>query len=254
MESVLKVISRLTKNFEFASAFLNMGGLDSILDFGTSVSFTTISTLVNIIIRHMLEDPATLQTSMEAEIVQIMTLLSGRSSTLSNTGFSMQPRQFLNTFAALASRDPEIFLDAAAAACRLTEQSNICLSATARSRATQGNQATGGPQQASTSISTSTTTQQSTTSSSSGLASPPTKRRISHNSKQVSNTLISVLVERHRQNDLEEVATKKKLVNTIEILQLLADYSNSYGSFNSLILRHQFNGKVTDLRSYVIDS
>lgn len=105
----MKIVSRLTKNFENASTFLHNGGVESLLNLDPSVTFATLSIVTNLILRHILEDVATLQSAMETEIINVMT-----------ANPKNVPRQFLNTFTPVICRDPDLFLEAAANTCRVS--------------------------------------------------------------------------------------------------------------------------------------
>lgn len=69
--------------------------------------------LVASVIRHILEDPHALQQAMEAEIKQaLVTTLARQMGTLS-------PRMFLTTMAPVICREPNVFMQAAAAVCQV---------------------------------------------------------------------------------------------------------------------------------------
>lgn len=69
--------------------------------------------LVASVIRHVLEDPHTLQQAMEAEIKQaLVTTLARQMGTLS-------PRMFLTTMAPVICREPSVFMAAAGAVCQV---------------------------------------------------------------------------------------------------------------------------------------
>ncbi|CAK9145083.1 unnamed protein product [Ilex paraguariensis] len=76
-----------------------------------SCFFPGYDTLASAIIRHLLEDPQTLQTAMELEIRQT---LSGNR----HTG-RISPRAFLTSMSPVMSRDAEVLMKAAAAVCQL---------------------------------------------------------------------------------------------------------------------------------------
>ena len=65
------------------------------------------------IIRHLLEDPQTLQIAMEVEIRQTLINM------LNHHGGRVSPRTFLTTMAPVISRDPTIFMQAVAMVCQL---------------------------------------------------------------------------------------------------------------------------------------
>lgn len=111
MQAVLQLCARLTKTHALALQFLENGGLVALFSLPRSCFFPGYDTVASAIIRHLLEDPQTLQTAMEWEIRQ--TLSSNRHSG------RILPRTFLTSMAPVISRDPVIFMKAAAAICQL---------------------------------------------------------------------------------------------------------------------------------------
>ncbi|XP_006474874.1 E3 ubiquitin-protein ligase UPL1 isoform X2 [Citrus sinensis] len=111
MQAVLQLCARLTKTHALALQFLENGGLVALFSLPRSCFFPGYDTVASAIIRHLLEDPQTLQTAMEWEIRQ--TLSSNRHSG------RILPRTFLTSMAPVISRDPVVFMKAAAAICQL---------------------------------------------------------------------------------------------------------------------------------------
>ncbi|KAJ1430487.1 Ubiquitin-associated domain [Sesbania bispinosa] len=111
MQAVLQLCARLTKTHALALQFLENGGLAALFSLPRNCFFPGYDTVVSAIIRHLLEDPQTLQTAMELEIRQ--TLSGNRHSG------RVSPRSFLTSLAPVISRDPMIFMKAAAAVCQL---------------------------------------------------------------------------------------------------------------------------------------
>ncbi|KAM6552582.1 hypothetical protein CsatB_013344 [Cannabis sativa] len=111
MQAVLQLCARLTKTHTLALQFLENGGLAALFSLPRSCFFPGYDTVASAIVRHLLEDPQTLQTAMEWEIRQSLTgnRHSGRVSA----------RTFLTSMAPVISRDPEVFLKAAAAVCQM---------------------------------------------------------------------------------------------------------------------------------------
>ncbi|PON94002.1 Coatomer beta subunit [Trema orientale] len=111
MQAVLQLCARLTKTHALALQFLENGGLAALFSLPRSCFFPGYDTVASAIVRHLLEDPQTLQTAMEWEIRQTLTgnRHSGRVSA----------RTFLTSMAPVISRDPAVFLKAAAAVCQL---------------------------------------------------------------------------------------------------------------------------------------
>ncbi|KAL6999109.1 E3 ubiquitin-protein ligase upl1 [Sarracenia purpurea var. burkii] len=111
MQAVLQLCARLTKTYSLALQFLENGGMVALFSLPRSCFFRGYDTLASAIIRHLLEDPQTLQTAMELEIRQT---LSGNR----HAG-RVPPRTFLTLMAPVISRDPGIFMKAAASVCQL---------------------------------------------------------------------------------------------------------------------------------------
>ncbi|XP_048235103.1 E3 ubiquitin-protein ligase UPL1 isoform X2 [Ricinus communis] len=111
MQAVLQLCARLTKTHSLALQFLENGGLSALFSLPRSCFFPGYDTVASAIVRHLIEDPQTLQTAMELEIRQ--TLSGNRHAGRTN------PRTFLTTMAPVISRDPVVFMKAAAAVCQL---------------------------------------------------------------------------------------------------------------------------------------
>ena len=111
MQAVLQLCARLTKTHSLALEFLENGGMAALFSLPRSCFFPGYDTVASAIIRHLLEDPQTLQTAMELEIRQA---LSG-----SRHAGRVLPRSFLTSMAPVISRDPVVFMKAAAAVCQL---------------------------------------------------------------------------------------------------------------------------------------
>ncbi|XP_042519571.1 E3 ubiquitin-protein ligase UPL1-like isoform X2 [Macadamia integrifolia] len=125
MQAVLQLCARLTKTHAIAMQFLESGGLAALFSLPRSCFFPGYDSVASVIVRHLLEDPQTLQTAMEFEIRQTLTgILSRHAGRLS-------PRTFLTSMASVISRDPVIFMKAAAAVCQLESsggRTNVVLS------------------------------------------------------------------------------------------------------------------------------
>ncbi|KZV53708.1 hypothetical protein F511_38118 [Dorcoceras hygrometricum] len=111
MQAALQLCARLTKSHILALQFLENGGMPALFGIPRNSFFPGYVTLASAIIRHLLEDPQTLQTAMELEIRQT---LSGNRHV---GGVSV--RTFLTSMAPVISRNPEVFMKAAAAVCQL---------------------------------------------------------------------------------------------------------------------------------------
>lgn len=111
MQAVLQLCARLTKSHALAMQFLESGGMAALFSLPRNCFFPGYDTVASAIIRHLLEDPQTLQTAMEFEIRQT---LNG-----SRHAGRVSPRTFLTSMASVISRDPVVFMKAAAAVCQL---------------------------------------------------------------------------------------------------------------------------------------
>lgn len=113
MHAVLQLCARITKTHTLALQFLDSGGLVALFSLPKSCVFPGFESLTSAIVRHLLEDPHTLQTAMELEIKQTL------MGSLSRHAGRLSPRLFLTSMAPVISRDPTIFMRAAAAVCQL---------------------------------------------------------------------------------------------------------------------------------------
>lgn len=111
MQAILQLCARLTKQHALALQFLENGGLAALFGLPRSCFFPGYDTLASAIVRHLIEDPQTLQTAMEYEIRQT---LSGNR----HAG-RISVRTFLTSMAPVISRDPGVFMKAATAICQL---------------------------------------------------------------------------------------------------------------------------------------
>ncbi|GAB2258516.1 hypothetical protein Droror1_Dr00014676 [Drosera rotundifolia] len=111
MQAVLQLCARLTKIYTFALYFLESGGMTALFGLPRSCLFPGYDVLASTIVRHLLEDPPTLQAAMESEIRQ--TLSSNRHAGRITT------QTFLTSMAPVISRDPVTFMKAAASVCEL---------------------------------------------------------------------------------------------------------------------------------------
>ncbi|KAI3501035.1 hypothetical protein L1887_28891 [Cichorium endivia] len=95
MQAVLLLCARLTKTHTLALQFLENGGMIDLFSIPKSCFFPGYDTVASAIIRHLIEDPQTLQTAMELEVRQALsgTRYAGR----------VPPRVFLTSMAPLIS-------------------------------------------------------------------------------------------------------------------------------------------------------
>lgn len=111
MQAVLQICARLTKTHALALQFLENGGLAALFSLPKACFFPGYDMVASAIIRHLLEDPQTLQTAMELEIKQTLSA--------SRHGGHVSPRTFLTSMASVICRDPAVFMKAVAAVCQL---------------------------------------------------------------------------------------------------------------------------------------
>ncbi|KAF5950454.1 hypothetical protein HYC85_012447 [Camellia sinensis] len=114
MHAVLQLCSTLTKTHSVAISFLDAGGLPLLLSLPTSSLFVGFDSIAATIIRHILEDPQTLQQAMESEIRHSVVTAANRQS-----NGRLIPRNFLSNLISVISRDPVIFMQAAQSVCQV---------------------------------------------------------------------------------------------------------------------------------------
>ncbi|XP_076899559.1 E3 ubiquitin-protein ligase UPL2-like [Bidens hawaiensis] len=114
VHAVLQLCSTLTRNHFVALSFLNAGGLPLLLSLPSNSLFVGFDNVAANIIRHILEDPQTLQQAMESEIKQSVVAAVNRQSTSRLT-----PRSFLLNLTSVISRDPVVFMRAAQSVCQI---------------------------------------------------------------------------------------------------------------------------------------
>ncbi|PSS17338.1 E3 ubiquitin-protein like [Actinidia chinensis var. chinensis] len=114
MHSILQLCSTLTRAHSVALSFLDAGGLPSLLSLPTSSLFVGFDSIAATIIRHILEDPQTLQLAMESEIRHSVATAANRQS-----NGRLTPRSFLLNLTSAILRDPAIFMLAAQSVCQI---------------------------------------------------------------------------------------------------------------------------------------
>ncbi|MBA0693539.1 hypothetical protein Goari_003907, partial [Gossypium aridum] len=114
MHAVLQLCSTLTRTHSVAVCFLDGGGVSSLLSLPTSSLFPGFDNVAATIIRHVLEDPQTLQQAMEAEIKHSLAALANRHSS-----GRVSPRIFILNLSSVISRDPVIFMQAVKSVCQV---------------------------------------------------------------------------------------------------------------------------------------
>ncbi|KAJ1697814.1 hypothetical protein LUZ63_006326 [Rhynchospora breviuscula] len=115
MQAALQLCARLTKTYSLSTQFLENGGLSSLFNLPSGSIFPGFDSVASVIVRHVIEDPQTLQSAMELEIKHA---LNG-SGSLARNGSRVSPQSFLTTMAPLIYRDPSVFMKAAASVCQL---------------------------------------------------------------------------------------------------------------------------------------
>eukprot|EP00252_Welwitschia_mirabilis_P015868 TRINITY_DN35256_c0_g1_i1.p1 TRINITY_DN35256_c0_g1~~TRINITY_DN35256_c0_g1_i1.p1 ORF type:complete len:3600 (-),score=671.44 TRINITY_DN35256_c0_g1_i1:388-11187(-) len=114
MQGLLQLCAKLTRVHAIALSFLEKGGLAALLNLPSDSLFPGFDTVASTIIRHILEDPHTLQVAMEFEIRHSFMTVMNRS-----ISGRVSPRNFLSNLAPVISRDPIVFLRAAEAVCQI---------------------------------------------------------------------------------------------------------------------------------------
>ncbi|KAG8632786.1 E3 ubiquitin-protein ligase UPL2 isoform X2 [Manihot esculenta] len=114
MHAVLQLCSTLTRNHSIAVCFLEAEGVSSLLNLPTSSLFTGFDNIAATIVRHVLEDPQTLQQAMESEIKHSLVAAANRHS-----NGRVTPRNFLLILSSVIARDPLIFMRAAQSVCQV---------------------------------------------------------------------------------------------------------------------------------------
>ncbi|CAN6355891.1 unnamed protein product [Urochloa humidicola] len=114
MHAILQLCATLTKVHAAAICFLESGGLNALLSLPTSSLFSGFNSVASTIIRHILEDPHTLQQAMELEIRHSLATAANRHANPRVT-----PRNFVQNLSFVVYRDPVIFMKAAQAVCQI---------------------------------------------------------------------------------------------------------------------------------------
>ncbi|KAL3023982.1 hypothetical protein AAZX31_04G094700 [Glycine max] len=114
MHAILLLCSNLTKNHSVALTFFDAGGLSLLLSLPTGSLFPGFDNVAAGIVRHVIEDPQTLQQAMESEIKHSLVAASNR-----HPNGRVNPQNFLLSLASVISRDPIIFMQAAQSACQV---------------------------------------------------------------------------------------------------------------------------------------
>jgi E3 ubiquitin-protein ligase HUWE1 len=114
MHVVLQLCATLTKVHPIAITFLEVGGLHALLSLPIGCLFPGFNAIAASIIRHILEDPHTLQQAMELEIRHCLITAANR-----NGNPRVTPRNFVQSLSDVISRDPVVFMRAARNVCQI---------------------------------------------------------------------------------------------------------------------------------------
>merc|ERR1719266_2985969 len=105
LNAILRLLLRLTQDFEQAVVFAQLGGVKMLLDLTQASSFSGFSSLATLLIRHVMEDPVTLRQTMEKVI---------RSSTVNSSSSNTKELHYLLAcLAPAACRSPKLFAEVA---------------------------------------------------------------------------------------------------------------------------------------------
>jgi E3 ubiquitin-protein ligase HUWE1 len=105
LHAIMRVVVRLTKNYQLAEVFARFGGIDVLLNMKQNSGYIGFTTLATLLIRHVIEEPKTLS-------LAIQNVLTNRILTTIPSGH----RELLFLIRQLNSavyRDPEAFKEAA---------------------------------------------------------------------------------------------------------------------------------------------
>ena len=105
LHAIMRVVVRLTKNYQLAEVFARFGGIDVLLNMKQNSGYIGFTTLATLLIRHVIEEPKTLS-------LAIQNVLANRTLTTIPSGH----RELLFLIRQLNSavyRDPEAFKEAA---------------------------------------------------------------------------------------------------------------------------------------------
>jgi hypothetical protein len=127
--ALLHLLARLLRSADCAAAFVAAGGAPALLALPTAAAFEGRVALIAVILRHLLEDPVTLQAAMETEIRSSYQRMLRASREGRSAGFGLHSvpvgngrresvvrlLPLLNLLTPLIARDRDVFMRAAAA-------------------------------------------------------------------------------------------------------------------------------------------
>ena len=114
MHVILQLCATLTKVHSVALDFLDAGGLVALFGLPTSSLFPGFDSMASSIVRHILEDPQTLQQAMESEIRRSLVAAASRHS-----NGRVTPHSFVQSLSSVIFRDPVLFMQAAKSVCQV---------------------------------------------------------------------------------------------------------------------------------------
>ncbi|KAJ2995906.1 hypothetical protein HDV02_000306 [Globomyces sp. JEL0801] len=112
IHAVLRMIVRLTRNWNLACMFFQAGGITSLYKYENIAKFSAQHPLLMMILRHCIESPKELRKTMEEELTQLLTVPRSRSIDAGN---------FVKTANHIICRDPETFIKASSVVCKLAK-------------------------------------------------------------------------------------------------------------------------------------
>lgn len=105
LHAIMRVVVRLTKNYNMAEVFARFGGIDVLLNMKQSSGYIGFTTLATLLIRHVIEEPKTLSLAIQSVIA---------NRTLSTIPPGHRELLFLiRQLNSAVYRDPELFKEAA---------------------------------------------------------------------------------------------------------------------------------------------
>ena len=114
LHSCLRIILRLTRNHKMALWFAKSNGLDALFNLKESQGFNGFYSLISLLIRHILESPEILQTTIEKTIRQLAN--NGAAHSLSGISTNSTGRYeiyyLLRSLGPIACRSPALFMEA----------------------------------------------------------------------------------------------------------------------------------------------
>ncbi len=106
LNAILRLLLRLTQDFEQAVVFASLGGVKMLLDLTQASSFSGFCHLAALLIRHVMEDPQTLRATME-KVIRSSTVQPGASNNYKELHY------LLSKMAPAACRNPDLFAQVA---------------------------------------------------------------------------------------------------------------------------------------------